>query len=436
MSRPIFVAATRQHVGKTTVSLALMSGLKKRFDKVGFIKPGVMLKCSACTCQSHFSLMPAAHAFCPAVGQQHIAVNDEAGNEVRVDKDCQVMKEFFNLDHLSYTNMSPVIIPKGYTAKYIDGKVTMAQQVEKIMSALDTVSGASDTVMLEGTGHVGVGSIVELSNAKAAALCGADVLLVANGGLGSAFDELEMNRQMFAAEGVRVRGVVLNKVRPDKVDKVRDYFERLLRARWGVPLLGVVPDLPFLGKANLGEIERMLDAQLLGGHRCRSLHYGQENSFLVTTGLRRFLRRAFQQREETWRRPLFVTHVTRDDILLGFLAHHLKSMTKQRDSISGPDDWAGAMVLSIGASKAFPDLAHSDLDPNASESDKEMLPYLQKMVEDIDAPVMITKAGTLDVLERIKSFTAKHNVNDEMRISAAIDHYEPHIDFDTMLNNA
>ena len=38
--RPIFVAATRQHVGKTTVSLALVSGLKKRFDKVGFIKPG------------------------------------------------------------------------------------------------------------------------------------------------------------------------------------------------------------------------------------------------------------------------------------------------------------------------------------------------------------------------------------------------------------
>ena len=37
--RPIFVAATRQHVGKTTVSLALMSGLQKRYDKVGFLKP-------------------------------------------------------------------------------------------------------------------------------------------------------------------------------------------------------------------------------------------------------------------------------------------------------------------------------------------------------------------------------------------------------------
>ena len=29
--RPLFIAATRQHVGKTTVSLAVLSGLRKRF---------------------------------------------------------------------------------------------------------------------------------------------------------------------------------------------------------------------------------------------------------------------------------------------------------------------------------------------------------------------------------------------------------------------
>ena len=33
--RPLYVAATRQHVGKTTVSLAVLSGLQKRFDKIG-----------------------------------------------------------------------------------------------------------------------------------------------------------------------------------------------------------------------------------------------------------------------------------------------------------------------------------------------------------------------------------------------------------------
>ena len=57
MHKALFVAATRQHVGKTTVSLALINGLKKRFDHVGFIKP---------------------------VGQQHEIV----GDNIRVDKVC------------------------------------------------------------------------------------------------------------------------------------------------------------------------------------------------------------------------------------------------------------------------------------------------------------------------------------------------------------
>lgn len=37
--QPIYVAATRQHVGKTSVSLALISGLQKRVGRVGFVKP-------------------------------------------------------------------------------------------------------------------------------------------------------------------------------------------------------------------------------------------------------------------------------------------------------------------------------------------------------------------------------------------------------------
>ena len=36
--RPIFVAATKQHVGKTTTCLAVLSGLQKRFENVGFLR--------------------------------------------------------------------------------------------------------------------------------------------------------------------------------------------------------------------------------------------------------------------------------------------------------------------------------------------------------------------------------------------------------------
>ena len=87
--RPIYIAATRQHVGKTTTSLAILSGLAKRFDKIGFVKP---------------------------VGQQHVKVaSNISGEEIRVDKDVELVKEHFHLDHLSYECMSPVLIPSGYT---------------------------------------------------------------------------------------------------------------------------------------------------------------------------------------------------------------------------------------------------------------------------------------------------------------------------------
>ena len=62
---------------------------------------------------------------------------------------------------------------------------------------LSSVSrGQQSITICEGTGHVGVGSVVGANNARVAAELGADVVLVANGGLGRAFDELEINRSL------------------------------------------------------------------------------------------------------------------------------------------------------------------------------------------------------------------------------------------------
>ena len=155
--RPIFVAATRQHVGKTTCSLAIVSGLQKYFDKVGFIKP---------------------------VGQQHVEVQSESGETIRVDKDVCLVREHFHLQHLDYNFMSPVIIPRGYTKKYIDGEISHEGQLQDVHSAMQHVVNTSDVVLCEGTGHCAVGSIVGMNNAKVASTVGADMVLIANGGLG------------------------------------------------------------------------------------------------------------------------------------------------------------------------------------------------------------------------------------------------------------
>jgi dethiobiotin synthetase len=141
LANPIYVAATHQHVGKTTTCLAIISGLKKRFPtSIGYLKP---------------------------VGQQHVPVYSESlGKEIQVDKDVLLIREHFKLQHLDYRYMSPVLIPKGYTKDYIDGKISHDMQLQAIVSAVNNISKDNEVILCEGTGHCAVGSIVGASNAK------------------------------------------------------------------------------------------------------------------------------------------------------------------------------------------------------------------------------------------------------------------------------
>jgi hypothetical protein len=128
-----------------------MSGLQKKFDKVGFLKP---------------------------VGQQHVPVRNGAGQALRVDKDVVLVREHFHLDHVDYSDMSPVIIPQGYTKRFVDGEITFEDQLAKVKDAMSNVVKSSDIVLIEGTGHCAVGSIVGLNNAKVASILGADMVLM------------------------------------------------------------------------------------------------------------------------------------------------------------------------------------------------------------------------------------------------------------------
>ncbi len=312
-----------------------------------------------------------------------------------------------------------------------------------------------------------------MSNASVAKLLNADVVLVANGGIGSAFDELDLNRISLMAAGARLKGVIINKVVPDKVDMVREYIGRAMRERWGVPLLGVVPDLPFLSKATLGDLEKvkkeraqfrlaarararaprsppgarlryprresprdppaapsqMLHGELIAGYQCRGLHYGAGDVTAVTTGVRRFLRKTrHRQRHANERRPLFVTHCTRDDIVLGYLAHYHQNKNEidVRRAAFGrgarvSQSWLGALIISRGSAEGVVD------------DDDTPLPYLVEIAKAHDAPIMVAPGGTTEVADSVERFTAKLHINDPLRVAAAIGHYEPHIDFDTLL---
>ena len=127
----------------------------------------------------------------------------EGAPPLRVDKDCRLAKEYFGL-RCEYKHMSPVLMPRGFTKSYVDGEIDMERQKQALLHAWEALRAAHPNVVVEGTGHMGVGSIVGLDNAAVAKLLGLEVVLVCEGGLGSAFDELSLNLAVCAAQGVKV----------------------------------------------------------------------------------------------------------------------------------------------------------------------------------------------------------------------------------------
>jgi len=119
-------------------------------------------------------------------------------------------------------------------------------------------------MLIEGTGHAGVGAVIDLSNASVAKLLGAKVLLVSIGGIGRPIDEIMINKALFDKEGVEVLGVVINKVLPDKYDKIKRITGRGLEKK-GIRLFGVIPFRKSLTYPTMEQIQEASGAKIIYG---------------------------------------------------------------------------------------------------------------------------------------------------------------------------
>ena len=256
-----------------------------------------------------------------------------------------------------------------------------------------------------GTGHCAVGSIVGINNAKIASIIGADMVLVANGGLGSAFDELELNRILCQHYNVRIAGVIINKVRPDKYEQTKHYMRKAMMQSWGVPLLGCVPDRPFLGYCALADMENLFKTELLCGQEHRFRHYNANDMNVVTTSLTRFLENLRQKPGRT----LYICHVTRDDLIVGFLGEYQRRREKTEDPFE-------AALIICGRKEKY-----------------QVSREVQDMIQSSSGPpVMIVQQSTHDVTKAIHDYTPKLNIHDQLRVEEAVHHYEPYIDFEEL----
>src|SRR5262249_33022420 len=143
---------------------------------------------------------------------------------------------------------------------------------QSIAQAFHKVKAGNSYTIVEGTGHIGVGSLVNMNNAKIAALLGLDMVIIASGGLGSAHDELALNIEMCQHYGVKVRGIILNRVLEDKRDMILEYFPKSLR-KWEIPLIGCVPYNAFLSNPTIRDFEILFNTTLLSGDEYRYRHF-------------------------------------------------------------------------------------------------------------------------------------------------------------------
>ena len=220
-TRRVFVAATRMNDGKTTTCLGLTAALQAMGLHVGYIKP--------------------------------IAQRVVMSGEDQVDEDTLLIDGLFDLN-VPIAAMSPVAIGPDFTKQYLENPEEIGPQLkDRICRAFDRTAYGKDIVVVEGSGHAGVGSVFGASNADNAKVLGSKAILVAAGGIGKPIDEIALNKALFDKAGVEVVGAILNKVMPDKLEFIRDFAGRGLR-KLGVPLLGVVPLQETLVYPNLDQV--------------------------------------------------------------------------------------------------------------------------------------------------------------------------------------
>jgi BioD-like phosphotransacetylase family protein len=280
VSRPqrLFLAATGQNRGKTTASLGLAAAIVAEGHRFGFLKP---------------------------VGQRYLVVDGD-----RADEDALLMKEVFDLPD-ALNDMSPVTLPRHFTTDFIMGEIT-DDLGEQVLAAERRVAEGKDVVLIEGTGHAGVGTVIGLSNARVAGILDAPTIIVSEGGVGRPIDEIVLNASLFERQGVRVLGAVVNKVNADANPQLPEVLRRGL-AQQGIELLGWIPYSQLLANPSLELVATHLSGELLTGEATPGSTIGYVAIGAMQAGHAMALLRE---------RTLLITPGDREDLLLAAVARN------------------------------------------------------------------------------------------------------------------
>lgn len=228
--KPIYIGATLRDCGKTSVTLGLMQMLQGNGLNPGYCKP---------------------------VGQHYVRYHEK-----NIDEDGVLIHQVFHLEDEPYY-LSPIAIERDFTRKFINNPDVKPMEKE-IVRCHEELLKKHPMVIVEGTGHAGVGSCFGLSNARVAELLGAKVVIVTSGGIGRPIDEIALSLALFKDYNVEVIGVILNKILKEKYDKVKETVDKGLKLM-GTRLIGAIPFEHSLTTFSVGQLAEEFNYQIYCG---------------------------------------------------------------------------------------------------------------------------------------------------------------------------
>ena len=229
MAKNLFVTATEARSGKSAISLGVMELLLRNVEKVGFFRP---------------------------------FINVEQNREKK-DNDIDLISTHFRLE-------TPYREMYAYTANEADNMIALGKDeelLEGILAKYKAIEKKYDFVLCEGTDFEGSTAAFEFDiNAEIANNLGCPVLLVANAHQ-KAVDEtirsIEMAVESLVDKGCNIITTVVNRTDLKNEKGIVDRLKR--NSSISKQLIYTIPDEKSLGNPTVGEIVRILDAEVLYG---------------------------------------------------------------------------------------------------------------------------------------------------------------------------
>jgi len=360
--KPLYIVGTQRDIGKTTTSLGLAHAFAQRGLSVGYLKP---LGQRMVTAEGHVVHDDAKLVY-TCLGQPEVTQNDMA-----------------------------IPLPSGRVEKEIRNPQS-DELFARVQESYNARSAGKDVVIVEAMGHVAMGSCLGLSAADVAQRLGARTLLISGGGIGRAIDEIALCSTFLHARGADFLGVIVNKVWPEKYDRVKAATTQGL-GNLGIDSYGTMPFDKRLAAPTVRQVYEVIDGEILAG--AENMEQRVFNTMVAAMESENMVRNL---KEST----LVISPGDREDNIIACLCAHIMGDIHE-NTLAG-------MILTGG------------LRPD----DETMA-----LIEASGVPVVLAKGDTYSVVSKYRETVFKIRPGDTVRIQAAFEVIEQHVNVDAILES-